>query len=128
MTVALWCILFAGLLPIVAAGTAKWGFRDYDNARPREWLSRQTGFRARANAAQQNSYEGLPLFVGAVLVASLTQGRDPLIDQFAVVYVLSRIAYIVCYVADRPTLRSVVWTIGVGCCVALFVVANRTTP
>ena len=126
MTIALWCILVAGLLPIVAAGIAKAGAADYDNARPREWLSSQSGRRARANAAQQNSYEGLPLFVGAVMVASFTQGPQPVIDQLAVLYVTARIAYIICYLGDRPTLRSVVWIAGLGACIALFVVASRT--
>lgn len=126
MTIALWCILVAGLLPIVGAAIAKWGFEGYDNARPRDWLARQSGFRARANAAQQNSFEGLPLFIGAVMVASFTQGPQPVIDQLAVLYVLARIAYIICYVGDRPTLRSLVWTIGMGVCIGLFVVAARS--
>ncbi|MFZ4498985.1 MAG: MAPEG family protein [Burkholderiales bacterium] len=125
MTVALWCILVAGLLPITAAAAAKWGFKHYDNANPRAWLAQQTGFRARGNAAQQNSFEGLPLFIGAVMVASFTQGPQPIIDQLAVVYVISRVAYIICYVADRPRLRSLVWTVGIGCNIALFVVASR---
>jgi len=126
MTIALWCILAAGLLPIAGAAIAKWGFEGYDNAHPREWLAGQTCFRARANAAQQNSYEGLPLFVGAVMVASFTQGPQPIIDQLAVLYVLARIAYIICYVGNRPTLRSLVWVIGVGVCIGLFFVAARS--
>jgi len=126
MTIALWCILAACLLPIVAAGIAKAGASDYDNAQPREWLATQSGRRARANAAQQNSYEGLPLFIAAVLVASFTQGRQPVIDQLAVLYVLARIAYILCYVGDRPTLRSLVWIAGFGACIALFAVAARS--
>lgn len=123
MSIALWCILAAGLLPLAGAAAAKWGFEGYDNAHPREWLSRQTGFRARANAAQQNSFEGLPLFIGAVLVASFRQGPLPVIDQLAVLYVLSRIAYIVCYIGDRPTLRSLWWVVGLALCVGLFMVA-----
>jgi len=126
MTIALWCILIAGLLPISGAAIAKWGFRDYDNADPRAWLAKQSGHRARANAAQQNSFEGLPLFIGAVMVASFTQGPQPIIDQLAVLYVISRVAYIVCYVGNRPTLRSLVWVAGLACNVGLFVVASRT--
>jgi uncharacterized MAPEG superfamily protein len=34
-----------------------------------------------------------------------------------------RIAHLVCYLADLATLRSVVWVLGVGCVVGLFVVA-----
>ncbi|MBU3693798.1 MAG: hypothetical protein FGM40_03095 [Rhodocyclaceae bacterium] len=126
MSIALWCILVASLLPIVGAAIAKWGFKDYDNAHPRAWLAQQTGFRARANAAQQNSYEGLPLFVGAVMVASFTQGPLPVIDQLAVVYVMARVAYILCYVGNRPTLRSLVWGVGLAACIGLFVVAAKT--
>ena len=62
MTIAYWCVLFMGLFPIVAAGIAKKGFEDYDNASPRQWLAKQTGFRARANTAQANLFESLPLF------------------------------------------------------------------
>ncbi len=126
MTIALWCILVAGLLPISGAAIAKWGFRDYDNADPRAWLARQSGYRARANAAQQNGFEGLPLFIGAVMVASFTQGPQPVIDQLAVLYVISRVGYIVCYVGNRPTLRSLVWIGGLACIIGLFVVASRT--
>ena len=46
------CVLIAGMLPLVSTAIAKWGFQGFDNHNPREWLSRQTGFRARANAAQ----------------------------------------------------------------------------
>ena len=63
MTIAYACVLFMGLLPYVAAGIAKKGFENYDNSRPREWLAKQEGFRARANAAQANpvSYTHLTL-------------------------------------------------------------------
>jgi len=47
MTTALWCLMIAALLPIVCTGIAKWGFKGFDNNRPREWLARQDGWRAR---------------------------------------------------------------------------------
>ena len=66
MTIAYACILLMGLLPYVAAGIAKKGFDDYDNAMPRQWLAKQTGFRARANAAQANLFESpTVLFCGS---------------------------------------------------------------
>ena len=71
-----WCILAAAVLPLLCSYIAKWGsFRTprreggYDNADPRAWLARQGDWRARANAAQANSFEALPFFIGAVLVA-----------------------------------------------------------
>src|SRR5258708_38001670 len=45
------------------------GQRGFDNHEPRAWLAQQTGYQARANAAQANSFECLPFFIGALLVA-----------------------------------------------------------
>jgi uncharacterized MAPEG superfamily protein len=120
MTIAYYCVLVMGLLPIVAAGIAKKGFDNYDNAQPREWLAKQTGFRARANAAQANLFESLPFFFAAVIIASISNAPQDRIDLLAVGFVLARIAYLVCYVANWPTTRSIVWAIGIACVVALF--------
>jgi len=120
MTIAYFCILIMGLLPYVAAGIAKKGFDDYDNRLPRQWLAKQTGFRARANAAQANLFESLPFFFAAVIIASVAQAPQARIDLLAVGFVLARIAYLVCYVANWPTTRSIVWLIGITCVVSLF--------
>jgi uncharacterized MAPEG superfamily protein len=120
MTIAYWCILFMGLLPIVAAGIAKKGFEGYDNGMPRQWLAQQTGFRARANAAQANLFESLPFFFAAVIIASVANAPQNRIDLLAIGFVLARIAYLVCYVANWPTTRSIVWLAGLACVVAIF--------
>jgi uncharacterized MAPEG superfamily protein len=112
--------LFMGLFPYVAAGIAKKGFEDYDNASPRQWLAKQTGFRARANAAQANLFESLPLFFAAVIIASIANAPQNRIDLLAIGFVLARIAYLVCYVANWPTTRSVVWLAGLACVVGIF--------
>jgi len=120
MTIAYWCILFMGLFPIVAAGIAKKGFEGYDNGMPRQWLAKQTGFRARANAAQANLFESLPLFFAAVVIASMANAPQNRIDLLAIGFVVARIAYLICYVADWPTTRSIVWLAGLVCVVAVF--------
>jgi uncharacterized MAPEG superfamily protein len=120
MTIAYWCVLFMGLLPIVAAGIAKKGFEGYDNAAPRQWLAKQTGYRARANAAQANLFESLPLFFAAVIIAAIADAPQHRVDLLALGFVLARIAYLVCYVADWPTTRSFVWLAGLACVVAIF--------
>lgn len=119
MNLAHLCIVIAGLLPLVCAGIAKGGRfgiprsqGGYDNHDPRAWLARQTGYRARANAAMNNSFEALPLFIAGVLIAQQTQARPALVDALAVAFVLLRLAYIALYVADRHVLRSTVWSIG----------------
>lgn len=125
-SLAHWCVLVASLLPIVCAGIAKWGSfgrrrseGGFDNADPRGWLGRQTSWRARANAAQANSFEALPFFIGAVVIA-LQLGADPgRVDALAAAFVVLRIAYIALYVAGIATLRTVVWTVALAVNVAI---------
>jgi uncharacterized MAPEG superfamily protein len=119
MTTALWCVLVAGLLPYAATLTAKGGAR-FDNRNPRAWLGAQTGWRARAHAAQLNSFEAFPLFAVAVLAAHHLHAPQARVDTLALVFVAARIAYLVTYVADLHLLRSVVWAVGIGSAVAIF--------
>ena len=120
MTIAFACVLFMGLFPYVAAGIAKKGFEGYDNGQPRAWLAKQTGFRARANAAQANLFESLPLFFAAVIIASLMHAPQARLDLLALGFVISRIVYLICYVGDWPTIRSIFWSCGITCVVAIF--------
>jgi uncharacterized MAPEG superfamily protein len=120
MTIAFACLLFMGLFPYVAAGIAKKGFDGYDNSMPRQWLAKQTGFRARANAAQANLFESLPLFFAAVIIAQIANAPQARIDLLALGFVVARIAYLICYLANWPTARTIVWSLGLICVVTLF--------
>ena len=127
MTLAHACLLAACLLPIVCAGIAKWGSfgrprsqGGYDNQDPRAWLARQTGVRARANAAQANSFEALPLFIAGLFVADQRGAAPGVVDALAGAFLVLRVLYIYLYVTDRAAARSVVWVLGLGVCVALF--------
>ncbi|QNP49197.1 MAPEG family protein [Diaphorobacter aerolatus] len=113
-TVAYWCVLVAVLLPIGCAMLAKRGgfSMKRDNHDPRQWLTKQTGWRARANAAQANSYESLPFFIGAVIIAHQLGAAQTPLDMLALAYVLIRLLYIVMYVGDLPTARSMIWGAG----------------
>ncbi|MBC7984478.1 MAG: MAPEG family protein, partial [Candidatus Obscuribacterales bacterium] len=106
MTTAMWCVLIAGALPYVAVVTAKAGAK-FDNNNPRDWLAKQEGYRRRANAAQANSFEAFPLFAIAVIVAHLLQAPQARVDLLAMGFVITRVAYLVCYLADWAALRSV---------------------
>jgi uncharacterized MAPEG superfamily protein len=128
-TIANLCIIAAGLLPIVCAGIAKrtgWGKKrrdgGYDNHDPRGWLANQTGLAARANAAQANGFEALPLFIAGVLVAQQQGATQSLVDGLAVAFVLTRLVYIGCYLGDVQLARSGVWVLGLGLSIALFFV------
>lgn len=121
MTIAFWCVLAAGLMPYLATTIAKAGGSRYNNRDPRAWLERQEGFRKRANNAQANAFEAFPFFAAAVIVASLTGAPQERIDALAVIFVVARVAYLVCYLADWHWARSVLWLIGWLATVTIFV-------
>ena len=129
MTIAQLCLLVACVLPIVCAGLAKSkGFgkrrRDggFDNHAPREWLARQQGWHARANAAQANSWEALPIFLTGLFVAHQHQAAQATVDALAMGFVAARLAYVGLYLADQASLRSLAWFGGIGASAALFFV------
>ena len=122
MTIAFWCILAAGILPQLAGLYAK-ASRDYDNEQPRDFLAAQQGAKARANAAMQNGYEGLALFIGAVIIAHFLQADQAKIDMLALGYVGSRVIYSTVYIKGFGTVRSIVWALGIACIIGLFVIS-----
>ncbi len=126
MTVALWCILIAILLPYVCTWVAKisGGFRLKDNHDPRDFLDSLEGLGRRAHSAQLNSYEVTPAFASAVIVAHLVGNAELVtINVLSVLFITSRLLYIICYLADWATLRSLVWFVGMALIVSFFVVS-----
>jgi uncharacterized MAPEG superfamily protein len=128
MTIAHYCLALAVFSPYVFTFIAKFTgdqkIRYHDNRDPREWLAKQMGYRKRANNAQQNSFEALPGFAAAVLVAQQV-GTAPqsTIDLLAMAFVATRVVYGVSYLADWALTRSIVWSAGLACVAALFAVS-----
>jgi uncharacterized MAPEG superfamily protein len=127
MTIAEACILVSCLLPIACAGIAKSrGFGKprreggFDNHNPRQWLTNLQGWQARAHAAQLNSFEALPFFIAGVLVAQQHAAPQHVVNGLALAFVLLRVGFIGAYLKDLANLRSVLWFLALGCCVALF--------
>ena len=90
----------------------------------REILARATGKAARLNAAQQNGYEMLPLYAAAIIIAHATgEAAQGTINFWATLFLLSRVAYIWAYAQDKATARSVIWSVGLVCVIALFIAA-----
>ncbi|HJV06729.1 MAG TPA: MAPEG family protein [Chromobacteriaceae bacterium] len=123
MPFALWSILLVAALPLVWAVVAKAG-APYDNHRPRDVLAQASGYRQRANWAQQNAWEALPTYAAAIIVAVQMKVPFPRLDVAAAVFLLARVLHGVCYVLDWPTARSLVWTLGYGVVVYLFLLAG----
>ena len=120
MNIPVACVVAAGVLPLLGAASAKWGFKGFDNHNPRAWLAEQTGARARANAAQHNSFEAFPFFAAAVLLALHFQMDAALLETLCLVFVAARALYFLAYVMDWASFRTLCWGVGYGTCLAIY--------
>lgn len=120
MNLSYWCILIAGILPVVTVAIAKWGRRDFDNAEPRQWMEKQQGLRRRADSAHLNHFEAFPFFAAGVLVAQQLNADQDSINMLAVTFIAARIVYTLLYLTNRPTMRSISWVIGYIAVIGLF--------
>lgn len=123
MTIAYWCVLALVFWPPMLSGLAKSG--GFDNTRPRESLAGYTGWRARANWAQQNAFENYAPFAAAVIIGHLTGVPQGTLDALALAYVGLRVAHAACYLANLAALRSLMYAAGLACIVAIFVIGAR---
>ncbi|WP_263261330.1 MAPEG family protein [Pseudomonas sp. RIT-PI-S] len=127
MTVAYWCVLVAILLPYLCTVTAKAAGGRYGpnaNRDPRAWLDKLQGLPRRAHAAQLNGFEITPAFAAAVIIAHLAGGAEQgTLNLLALLFIVSRVVYIVCYLVDQGTMRSIAWLAGLGLIISLFCVA-----
>ena len=124
MSIGFWCIFISVLLIYIAKlplanSMAKEGSGRYDNHNPRAQQSRLNGFGARALAAHLNSFEVFPIFAAGVLMAFVTHTQGPWVDGLAVTFVISRMGYLLCYWFDLAWQRSLLWLVGVVCCLLL---------
>jgi uncharacterized MAPEG superfamily protein len=130
MTIAFWCVFGAILLPYICFGIARNRGRDSqgrrlrDNRNPRDFPNRIAGLPKRAWDAQLNSFESLPAFAAAVIIAHIVHAPQNRIDALAVAWILVRVAYVAFYLVDKSTLRSSAQLASLGCVLGLFVVAG----
>lgn len=110
------------MLPFPWTVLSKLGKR-YDNRTPRVYLAKLDGWRARAHAAHQNSWEALALFTAAIVVAGQAGGSSATINWLAIAFVITRVLHGVFYVANLAPLRSLVWFVGLVCLVSIFFVS-----
>ena len=126
MTVALWCVLVAIVLPytfVVIAKADPSYIKGDRNKDPRVYEASLTGYRQRAYWAHLNTLEALPPFAVAVLVAHYTGAEQGSVDTLAGVFILCRLMYGLFYIVNQDKLRSLVWAVGMACVFGLFVVS-----
>ena len=121
MTIAEWCVFGAVMLYLLTIAPFKAiGFRRFDNSRPRDPAFFEDPLRSRALGAHINGIETFPFFAAAVLLAEFRAAPQNLINELAALFLIVRIAYVLTYLGDRPTLRSILWNIGFAINVAIF--------
>ena len=121
MTIAEWCVFGTLMLYLLTIASIKWiGFRRFDNAKPRDPAFYESPIGARVLGAHQNGIEAFPFFAIAVLLAEFRAGPQQLIDELAVLFLIVRIAYVFTYLGNRPTLRSILWSIGFAINLGIF--------
>lgn len=119
-TVADLCILAAVAAYMAPIVIVKWrAIKSFDNSRPRDENFFKDPFRARGLWAHQNGLEGFAFFAAAVIVAQMRGAAQPVVDGLAVAYVLLRLGYAAAYLGNKPSLRSIIWTLGFAANVAL---------
>jgi len=96
MTTAYWCVLAAGLLPYLFVLISKASGGRYNNRDPRAWQARLSGMPARAHSAHLNSFEALPLFAAAVIIAHLSGAEQSRTDLLALAFIVLRLGYGIC--------------------------------
>ena len=127
MTVAFWCVLIAIFLPYLCASVAKYSggkFGLRENHDPRAFLETLEGVARRAHCAQLNSFEVTPAFAAGVIIAYIVDNAELVtIDVLAVLFITSRLLYIICYLVDWAVLRSLVWFVGMALIASFFFVS-----
>jgi len=108
--------LILAIVQIGAAGvarTAELGARW--NAGPRDGEAPPPGDLAgRLMRAQANLFETLPLFIGAVLIASI-EGKFGVLTFWGThLYFFARLIYVPLYAFGVPYIRSLVWLVGLA--------------
>ena len=121
MTAAEWCVFAALMLYLLTIAPIKWiGFRRFDNSKPRDPGFYEDPIASRALGAHQNGIEAFPFFAIAVLLAEFRGGPQRLVNELAVLFLIVRVAYVLTYLGDRPTLRSILWALGFAINIAIF--------
>ncbi len=121
MTIAEWCLFASVVLYLLTIAPFKaMGFREFDNAKPRDGGFYASPLRSRALGAHLNGIETFPFFAVAVLLAEFRQAPQSWIDMLAVGFVVLRLAYVLAYLYDRPTTRTILWNIAFLCNIAIF--------
>lgn len=99
----------------------------FNNHNPREYLAKIGGWRKRAHWVQVNNFETFPAFAASVIIAHQVHANQLFINYLAMGFVIARIFHAICYLTDKASLRTLFWSMGFGCVIAIFVISGYPT-
>lgn len=112
-------IVYLSRLPVSMAMNKSTG--GYDNKNPRDQQAQLTGWGRRALAAHHNSLESFAPFAAGVVVCYLAKGSLLGSTVLSLIYIAARIAFVMLYLADLATARSLMWIVGVLATLGLYI-------
>jgi uncharacterized MAPEG superfamily protein len=121
MTIAEWTVFGAVLLYLLTVAPVKaLGHRTFDNANPRDPAFYKPGMPARALGAHINGIETFPFFAAGVLLAEFRSQPQMWINLLAAGFLVVRLAYVLAYLGNWPTTRTLLWNVGFAFNTAIF--------
>jgi uncharacterized MAPEG superfamily protein len=124
MNTLILCAIIAALLPYLAKAPVAIAMNKqggYDNRHPRAQQTKLTGFGARALAAHQNSFESLLIFTIALVVVFASNTINSTTETLAIIHLIARVLYCICYYVNWHILRSSVWLVGLICPITMMI-------
>lgn len=129
MSILLTCLFIACCLPILskipvvlAMNQEKGG---YNNNYPRIQQDALKGLGARAVSGHKNSYESLLIFGLCLLPAIALNHATAAIQDLAILYLVSRVLYHICYLFDWASVRSIMWAISFAASLGILALCFR---
>src|SRR5271155_2746735 len=121
MTLAEWMIFAAVVLYLLTVAPVKAvGYKTFDNSNPRDPAFYKAGIAARALGAHINGVETFPFFAVSVLLAEFRLQPQNWIDELAVAFVVIRLLFVIAYLSNRSTIRTLLWNLGFAANAAIF--------
>lgn len=121
MTLAEWMIFGAVLLFLLTLAPVKaMRHKVFDNSTPRDPRFYQHTLSSRALGAHINGIETFPFFAVAVLLAEFRHAPQPWIDALSVAFVCVRLIFVLAYLGNWPTTRTLLWNLGFALNTAIF--------
>ncbi|MGQ7248029.1 MAPEG family protein [Halomonas sp. V046] len=127
MPIILYTLFAVSVLPVLLAWVgAVYRVRQFahlDNRHPREQQARLEGAGARIHAAQINAWEALAVYVSTCFIAFAAGTDMATLTAPALTFVGARLLHPVCYALNLHWLRSLVFAVGMGACLAIIAMA-----